>query len=89
MLMIKVQNMKKLIARTTLVVIGTFCLLSKSNAQVDPHFSQYYVYPAWVNPALTGIFDGSYRVSGIYRNQWGNVSSPFSTPRSKFRFCWK
>jgi type IX secretion system PorP/SprF family membrane protein len=85
--MIKVQNMKKLIARTTLVVIGTFCLLSKSNAQVDPHFSQYYVYPAWVNPALTGIFDGSYRVSGIYRNQWGNVSSPFSTPGVSFDFA--
>jgi type IX secretion system PorP/SprF family membrane protein len=49
-------------------------------AQVDPHFSQYYVYPAWLNPALTGAFDGSYRVSGIYRTQWGNVSAPFSTP---------
>jgi len=23
-------------------------------AQVDPHFSQYYVYPMWLNPALTG-----------------------------------
>src|SRR5260221_11779678 len=48
-------------------------------AQVDPHFSQYYVYPSWLNPALTGAFDGEYRVSGIYRNQWGNISSPFST----------
>ncbi|HWK01990.1 MAG TPA: PorP/SprF family type IX secretion system membrane protein [Puia sp.] len=48
-------------------------------AQVDPHFSQYYVYPSWLNPALTGAFDGQYRVSGIYRSQWGNISSPFST----------
>jgi len=48
-------------------------------AQVDPHFSQYYVYPSWLNPALTGAFDGDYRVSGIYRSQWGNISSPFST----------
>lgn len=53
-------------------------------AQVDPHFSQYYVYPSWLNPALTGIFDGDYRVSGIYRNQWGSVSSPFSTPGASF-----
>src|SRR6185503_1994890 len=37
-------------------------------------------YPAWLNPALTGAFDGEYRISGIYRNQWGNISSPFSTP---------
>lgn len=63
-----------------------FCLLLAMSvtgavkAQVDPHFSQYYVYPAWLNPALTGAFDGEYRVSGIYRNQWGNISSPFSTP---------
>ncbi len=48
-------------------------------AQADPHFSQYYVYPSWLNPALTGAFDGQYRVSGVYRNQWGNVSSPFTT----------
>lgn len=42
-------------------------------AQVDPHFTQYYVYPSWLNPALTGAFDGDYRISGIYRNQWGNI----------------
>jgi len=50
------------------------------SAQVDPHFTQYYVYPSWLNPALTGAFDGSYRVSGIYRKQWGNVSVPYTTP---------
>ena len=44
--------------------------LNKTKGQVDPHFSQYYVYPSWLNPALTGAFDGDYRVSGIYRNQW-------------------
>lgn len=51
----------------------------KLHAQVDPHFSQYYTYPAWLNPALTGAFDGTYRVSGIYRSQWGNVATPFAT----------
>lgn len=49
------------------------------SAQVDPHFSQYYVYPSFLNPALTGAFDGAYRVSGVYRNQWGNITSPFTT----------
>ena len=52
---------------------------TKLYAQVDPHFSQYYIYPSWLNPALTGVFDGSYRVSGIYRNQWGSLGTPFST----------
>jgi type IX secretion system PorP/SprF family membrane protein len=49
-------------------------------SQTDPHFSQYYVYPSWLNPALTGAFDGEYRVAAIYRTQWGNITSPFSTP---------
>jgi hypothetical protein len=50
-----------------------------TKAQVDPHFSQYYVYPSWLNPALTGAIDGDYRVSAIYRNQWGNIANGFST----------
>lgn len=54
-----------------------------SIAQVDPHFSQYYVYPSWLNPALTGVFDGTYRVSAIYRNQWGGVAA-FNTPGVSF-----
>jgi type IX secretion system PorP/SprF family membrane protein len=49
-------------------------------AQVDPHFSQYYTYPLWLNPALTGAMDGDYRVTGIYRNQWGSIGNPYSTP---------
>jgi type IX secretion system PorP/SprF family membrane protein len=68
------------IAMTALAVHGT----QQAHAQVDPHFSSYYVYPAWLNPALTGAFDGQMRVSGIYRSQWGNVSTPFSTPGVAF-----
>lgn len=48
-------------------------------AQVDPHFAQYYVYPSFLNPALTGAFNGSYRVTAIYRNQWNGLTKPFST----------
>ncbi|HVI46741.1 MAG TPA: PorP/SprF family type IX secretion system membrane protein [Chitinophaga sp.] len=62
----------------TILLCGS--LLSKfSMAQVDPHFSQYYAYPLWLNPALTGIIDGDFRVSGNYRNQWANYGKPFST----------
>ena len=71
--------MRKSLRFFILLVITGFAVKG-SYAQVDPHFSQYYVYPAWLNPALTGAFDGDYRVSGIYRSQWGNISSPFSTP---------
>lgn len=60
-------------------LIVMFVVQLKATAQVDPHFSQYYVYPSWLNPALTGVFDGDYRVSAIHRTQWGNITSPFST----------
>lgn len=51
----------------------------QASAQVDPHFTQYYIYPSWTNSALTGSFDGSYRVSGIFRTQWGNIGIPYLT----------
>lgn len=60
--------------------------LQLSKAQVDPHYTLYYVYPSFVNPALTGQFDGAVRASAIYRNQWGNVSTPFATPGISFDF---
>jgi type IX secretion system PorP/SprF family membrane protein len=71
--------MRRLIRFLSLLLI-TLPFHSALNAQVDPHFSQYYVYPSWLNPALTGIFDGQVRASGIYRTQWGNVGTPFQTP---------
>ena len=45
----------------------------------DIHFSQFYASPLNLNPALTGFSEGSYRVSGIYRNQWFSVTTPFVT----------
>ena len=44
-----------------------------ANAQVDPHFSQYYIQPMTMNPAFTGAFDGDYRISGVWRSQYGNT----------------
>lgn len=61
-----------------------FCLLGSLvlNAQ-DIHFSQFYASPLTLNPALTGNFNGFYRVSGIYRNQYPGLTQnkpAFSTP---------
>jgi type IX secretion system PorP/SprF family membrane protein len=51
----------------------------KTVAQTDPHFTQNYTYPMYVNPALTGSSDGEYRASAIYRSQWGTVTNPYRT----------
>ncbi len=69
--------MKKIVSSTLLLL--PFLLFQSVKAQVDPHFSEYYVYPSWLNPALTGAIDGDYRVSAIYRNQWSGISNAFST----------
>jgi type IX secretion system PorP/SprF family membrane protein len=45
----------------------------------DMHFSQFNGAPMILNPALTGYFNGMYRVTGIYRNQWSSVTTPYVT----------
>jgi type IX secretion system PorP/SprF family membrane protein len=53
-------------------------------AQTDPHFTQNYTYPLYTNPAMTGTADGEYRVSAIYRSQWGSISNPYRTTGVSF-----
>jgi type IX secretion system PorP/SprF family membrane protein len=45
----------------------------------DIHFSQYYMNPVYLNPALTGDFDGHLRFTGNQRSQWRSVSRPYNT----------
>lgn len=66
----------------------TICLVlaitHRPAAQTDPHFTQNYTYPMYINPALTGGSDGDYRVSAIYRTQWGSVGNPYRTTGVSF-----
>lgn len=50
---------------------------SKVNAQ-DPRFTQYYAVPLLLNPAIIGATD-NLKASLDYRNQWGSVSSGYTT----------
>lgn len=65
--------MRKLILVT--FFLSYFCIL---HAQ-DPHFSQFFASPLTLNPALTGKFDGTLRVTGNYRNQWPTINRAFTT----------
>ncbi len=62
-----------------LVVIILLVSANHLRAQVDAHFTQYYAYPLWLNPAFTGAIDGSYRVTANYRRQVPGIVSPFTT----------
>jgi type IX secretion system PorP/SprF family membrane protein len=62
-----------------LFLITLFSLLQlNSNAQ-DPGFSQFFSSPLTLNPALTGKFDGTFRLALNYRDQWPSVSKAFVT----------
>ncbi len=45
----------------------------------DVHFSQFNRAYQSLNPALTGSFNGDYRLNGNFRNQWASVSEPYRT----------
>lgn len=64
---------------TILFLFAGMLAFKYSGAQVDPHSSQYYMNPLYLNPANTGIFDGNYRLAAVYRNQWRGVTNAFST----------
>ena len=56
----------------------------KTVAQTDPHFTQHYTFPMYLNPAFAGSADGDYRASAIFRNQWSSISNPYRTIGASF-----
>lgn len=57
--------------RYSLIAIIAFCLSSlSSQAQNELHFTQFEMAPLALNPGLAGDFRGTYRIGGIYRDQW-------------------
>lgn len=60
-------------------IFAFFLLLSFSGSAQDVHFSQFYMNPVYMNPALTGNFEGDWRFSANQRSQWRSVSRPFNT----------
>ncbi|MFM2269504.1 MAG: hypothetical protein RL757_2945 [Bacteroidota bacterium] len=62
--------MKKLkaLASALSLVVATNSLTAQ-----DIHFSQFYMAPTQLNPAMTGITQCNQRISVNYRNQWASV----------------
>ncbi|WP_158798320.1 PorP/SprF family type IX secretion system membrane protein [Pedobacter sp. L105] len=75
--------MKKLLKIISLSLLCMFAT-SRVNAQIDPHFSQYYANPLWLNPALTGVMDGDYRVNVNAKQQWSSISNAYLTTGASF-----
>lgn len=45
----------------------------------DIHFTQFYMHPLTINPALAGDYKGGLRGSFINRRQWGQLGKPIET----------
>ncbi|MEO1517299.1 MAG: PorP/SprF family type IX secretion system membrane protein [Bacteroidota bacterium] len=54
---------------TTCVACFAFSFLSAQ----DIHFSQFYLSPLNLNPAMTGVMNCNIRLVANYRNQWASV----------------
>jgi len=72
----KINPMKRAVFITVCIITTVMQHLS---AQTDPHFTQNYTYPIYINPAMVGQSDGSYRASAIYRSQWSAMGNPYRT----------
>lgn len=75
--------------RITLATTGLFAaiMLGTSVAQAqDVHFTQFNAAPLTINPAFTGAFQGNWRASVVYRDQWRSAlgNAAFKTYAASF-----
>lgn len=68
------------------LLFGLMLLLSSQVMKAqDFHLSQYDAPPMFLNPALTGMFDGQYRIHAHYRTQWSAIAThPYTTAGLSF-----
>ena len=70
--------MKRLKQFAFFTLLMTFMFSAKAQ---DIHFSQFYLSPLNLNPAMTGVMNCNIRLVANYRNQWASVlrSNAFRT----------
>jgi type IX secretion system PorP/SprF family membrane protein len=73
--------------KITLPISTLFALALTLNATAqDPQFIQFYNAPMQLNPAMTGVHPGKWRVVANYREQWNSIldTRPFRTMSASF-----
>jgi len=65
--------------RSAAVILFLLLLKPLAVFTQDIHFSQFYMNPVYLNPALTGNYEGEWRFTGNQRSQWRSVSRPYNT----------
>lgn len=65
--------------RLFLILTLVFAARQSATGQQDYHFSQFFAAPITYNPAAAGAFEGDFRSTVNYRNQYSALSDPFRT----------
>src|SRR5471030_2556295 len=60
------------------ILLIPLVLACLSNFAQDHMYSQFFNSPIYLNPALTGQFEGDLRMTFIYRNQFTSVPGSFN-----------
>jgi len=60
------------------IILCFMLLIGSSLSAQDPHFSQYYAAPLYLNPAFAGT-GNNHRLIANYRNQWPNIANGYVT----------
>ena len=63
-----------IIALLLILCVSAFTVRAQNH-----HYSQFYTAPVSMNPALTGAFDGIFRIYANQRTQWLSVTKPYLT----------
>ena len=79
------HNIVKRLFGYFLVFILLFALSFISSSQ-DVHFTLFNNAPLLLNPANTGNFDGNWRITGNYRDQWRALSDKNTFTTASFSF---
>ena len=72
------------------IFILVFFVVPKFGFGQDFHLSQYDAAPLFLNPAMTGVVDGYWRIHAHYRTQWKAVNfKPYTTGLVSFDMPYK
>ena len=75
--------------KKTILIFIVFIQCFTVKAQ-DAHLSLYDAAPLFLNPAMTGVFQGDWRLHGQYRTQWKSVNyRPYQTGLISFDLPYK
>ena len=77
------------IYKTILLLIMCSFVLQLRAQSPDPRYDQFYASPLQLNPALSGVFNGTFRFVANYRDQWASILDRDPIRTAAFSFDYR